>query len=71
MFYSECKMMKIRKDILPLFKPVIDYEEVKEEYTVVDRGGYDYSSRDITDVLNDESIISGSKWAFEIFFERR
>mgnify|MGYP001606831428 FL=1 len=41
------------------------------EMKVKGRVEYDYSSREIADVLNDESIISGSKGAFEIFFERK
>ena len=40
------------------------------EMKVKSREDYDYSSKSIKELLSDESIISGSKGAFEIFFER-
>lgn len=40
------------------------------EMRVMERSQYDYSHKKINDLLKDNSIISGKRGAFEIFFER-
>ena len=41
------------------------------EMKVKGKAEYDYSAKSIKDFLNDESILTGKKGAFEIFFERK
>jgi hypothetical protein len=41
------------------------------EVKVMSREEFDFSSKTINDLLKDDSIISGKKGAFEIFFERK